>query len=286
MTRTGGGPGPDATKVGYARGPPVVLLMALASHFTVLALLTAMGLFLALLAAIEGGRRWGRRARRDADGGHEGLGGAEGAVYGLLGLLIAFSFSGAASRFENRRDRLVAEANAVGTAYLRVDVLPPEAQPALREAFRKYLDARLSAFGKLPDVAAYEVELARSVGLQGDLWRQAVAATRAAGSPAPQMLLPPLNEMFDTATTRSAQRYAHPPVAIFVMLVGLALVSAFIVGFGMAGNRQRTFLHEFAYAAVLATVIYVIIDLEFPRLGLIRVDEIDQVLVDVRRGMD
>ena len=260
--------------------------MALASHFTVLALSIAMGLFLALLAAIEGGRRWGRRARRDADPGHEGLGGAEGAVYGLLGLLIAFSFSGAASRFENRRDRLVAEANAVGTAYLRVDALPPEAQPALREAFRKYLDARLSAFGKLPDVAAYETELARSVGLQGDLWRQAVAATRAAGSPAPQMLLPPLNEMFDTATTRSAQRYAHPPVAIFVMLVGLALVSAFIVGFGMAANRQRTFLHEFAYAAVLATVIYVIIDLEFPRLGLIRVDEIDQILVDVRKGMD
>jgi hypothetical protein len=264
----------------------MVLILGLAPHFTVLALAIAMGLFLALLAMIEGGRRWGRRAARGADGGREGLSGAEGAVYGLLGLLVAFSFSGAASRFDNRRDLLVAEANAVGTAYLRVDVLPPEAQPALRDAFRKYLDSRLAAYGNLPDLEAFEAESARSVELQGALWKEAVGATRAAGTPAPQMLLPPLNEMFDMATTRSAQRYAHPPVAIFVMLVGLALVSAFIVGFGMAGNKQRTLLHELAYAAVLATVIYVIIDLEFPRLGLIRVEEIDQVLVDVRKGMD
>jgi hypothetical protein len=124
------------------------------------------------------------------------------------------------------------------------------------------------------------------VVLQGELWQEAVAATRAPGSPSPLAVLPPLNEMFDIASTRTAQSYAHPPFAIFGMLVALALVSAFMIGFGMAGSRHRSRVHMVAYAAVLATVIYLVIDLEFPRLGLIQVSGADQILVDVRKGMD
>jgi len=256
------------------------------THFTPLAIAIAVALFLGLLGMIEGGRRWGLRATRDGERGHAGLGGAEGAVYGLLALLIAFNFSGAASRFERRRELLVAEANAIGTAYLRVPLLNPEHQPAIREAFRQYLDSRLAAYRKLPDMAASQAEMLRSQQLQATLWRLAVDAARASSSPSTQMLvLPPLNEAFDVATTRAAQSFSHPPAAIYMMLVGLSLVSAFIVGFGMAGNRH-TRIHELAYAAVLASTIWVIIDLEFPRLGLIRVDEIDEVLVQTRKGMD
>ena len=90
------------------------------------------------------------------------MGSVEGAVYGLLGLLIAFSFSGAASRFEARRDLIVQEANAIGTAYLRLDLLPDEARDGLREKFRRYLDTRLSAYRKMPDIEAAMAELARA----------------------------------------------------------------------------------------------------------------------------
>ncbi len=237
-------------------------------QFALMAGSVSAALFLGMLAMEEVGRRFGRRrAARDPEAGREGLSGAEGAVYGLLGLLIAFSFSGAASRFEKRRGLVVEEANAIGPAYLRLDILPAEAQPALREKFRRYVDSRLEAYRKLPDLAAARAELARSLALQGELWREAVTVTRAAGSPAPQTLLPPLNEMFDIASTRTAITREHPPLAIFAMLVALALVSAFMVGFGMAGSKRRSGLHMLAYAAVLATVIYVILDLEFPRLG-------------------
>jgi hypothetical protein len=246
----------------------------------------ALALFFGMLALQEMGRRWGlKRAAEDPETGHEGLGGVEGAVYGLLGLLIAFSFSGAASRFETRRDLIIDEANAIGTAYLRLDVLPAEAQPAMRDKFRRYVDSRLEAYRKLPDVAAAHAELARSVVLQGELWQEAVAATRAPGSPSPLAVLPPLNEMFDIASTRTAATQAHTPFAIFAMLVVLALVSAFMVGFGMAGSKDRSGIHMLAYAAVLASVIYVIFDLEHPRLGLIRVDAADQVLIEVRESM-
>ncbi len=257
------------------------------TNFTLVVGSIALVLFLGMLALQEMGRRWAlKRAAEDPQAGREGLGGVEGAVYGLLGLLVAFSFSGAASRFEARRDLIVEEGNAIGTAYLRLDVLPAEAQPALREKFRRYVDSRLEAYRKLPDLDAARAELARSVVLQGELWREAVAVTRAVGSPAPQTVLPPLNEMFDIASTRTAMTQAHPPFAIFGMLVALALVSAFMVGFGMAGSRNRSGVHMLAYAAVLATVIYVIVDLEFPRLGLIQVSGADQILVEVRKGMD
>ena len=260
--------------------------LTMGTHFTLLAIAIAVVLFAGLLAMVKAGRRWGVRAARDGDRGQAGLSGAEGAVYGLLALLIAFSFSGAASRFERRRELLVAEANAIGTAYLRVGLLRAEHQPAIRDAFRQYLDSRLAAYRKLPDMEASHAELARSQQLQARLWSLALEAARAAELPStPLLFLPPLNEAFDVATTRAAQSFSHPPGAIYAMLVGLSLVSAFIVGFGMAGNEHSQ-IHQLAYAAVLASTIWVIVDLEFPRLGLIRVDAIDQVLVQTRQGMN
>ena len=88
------------------------------------------------------------------EGARAGLGAVDGAVFALLGLMIAFTFSGAASRLEVRRQLIVQEANAIGTAYLRLDLLPPGAQPGLREDFRQYVDARLAVYSKLPDIEA------------------------------------------------------------------------------------------------------------------------------------
>jgi len=257
----------------------------LARNFNLIAIVMVLFLLAGMFLLVEVGFRTGTRHREREGHAPEGLGTLESGVLGLMGLLLAFSFSGAASRMEKRRDLIVEEANAIGTAYLRVDLVAPEAQPALRECFRNYLDSRIAAYRKMPDINAAQAELQRSVSLQAPLWNQAVAATRLPAAPIPNFLLPPINEMFDVASTRSAQVYAHPPLAIFVMLVALALVSAFMVGFGMASNKDHSRLHALAYAGVLATVIYVIVDLEFPRLGLIRVDAADQLLVDVRESM-
>ena len=101
-------------------------------------------LFLAMMGTIELGRWLGRRRRRlEPDAGEGGVGTVEGAVFALLGLLLAFTFSGAASRFDARRDLITQETNAIGTAYLRIDLLPADHQPALRRAFADYVAARL-----------------------------------------------------------------------------------------------------------------------------------------------
>src|SRR5262245_14689916 len=149
--------------------------------FTMIATLLALVLFALLLAFQEVGRRWGVKRLREGGTSREGLGGVEGAVYGLLGLLVAFSFSGAGSRFEGRHEMVVKEANAIGTAYLRLDLLSEGSRASLREKFRRYLDARLSAYRKLPDLDAMDAELARAAALQGEIWTEAIPAAQAAG---------------------------------------------------------------------------------------------------------
>jgi len=243
-------------------------------------------LFVAIVAMLELGRRIGlRRAAREGEAA--GTGALAGAVYGLLALLIAFTFSGATSRFDSRRHLVVEEANAIGTAYLRVDMVSPAAQPALRDSFRRYLDARISAYRKLPDIAAARAELDRATQLQGEIWGRAVAACRMpdAHPSLTMLLLPALNQMIDITTTRTMATQIHPPVVIFVMLVLLALVSAVLAGHDLGRGDGRRWLHMLGYAAILSMTVYVIIDIEFPRMGLIRVDAIDHVLVDLRASM-
>jgi len=245
----------------------------------------SIALFFAMLACIEIGRRIGHRIIRiDPEGSRAGLGAVEGAVFALLGLLIAFTFSGAEGRFEDRRHLVIQEANAVGTAYLRIDLLSPDIQPNLRALFRSYVDERLEACRKPP--GSEQADNARCSELQNQIWELSVAACRASPSQAPSMLLlPALNEMFDIATTRSAARIIHPPGIIFAMLAIVALGSALLGGYGMAAGTKRSWLHIFAFVAIIASTIYVICDIEFPRRGIIRVDAIDQVLVDVRSSM-
>ncbi len=250
--------------------------------------LIALMLFLGMLVFLEVGRRIGnRRLANDAEGARTGTGAIEGAVFALLGLLIAFTFSGAASRFDTRRNLVVEEVNAIGTAYLRLDLLPADAQPALRDLFRRYVESRLEAYRKLPNVEAAKAELGRSIRLQEEIWTQAMAAGRMEGVPpsATMLLLPALNQMIDLTTTRTMATQLHPPTIIFALLFGLALASALLAGYGMAGGTSRNWLHMIGFAAVMAVAVYVIIDIEYPRLGLIRVDAFDQVLADLLTGM-
>ena len=252
------------------------------------AFLIALGLFLGLLLLLEIGRRIGTQRRaQDPEGAAAGTGPIDGAIFALLGLLLAFTFAGAAARFDTRRALIVEETNAIGTAYLRLDVLPASAQPPMRDLFRRYVDARLETYRKLPDMQAAMAELNRANQLQGEIWSQAVAAGRMEGAPptATMLLLPALNQMIDITTTRTMASKTHPPVVIFIMLFGVALASALLAGYEMAGGKSRNWLHMVGFAAVLAVAVYVILDIEFPRLGFIRVDAFDQVLVELRQSM-
>ena len=203
-----------------------------------------------------------------------------------MGLLLAFTFSGAASRFEVRRQLIVQETNAIGTAYLRLDLLPPGDQPKLREYFRTYVDARLSVYRKLPDMEASKAEISKATALQGQIWSRAVTGCKELNSPAvTSLVLSSLNEMIDITTTRAVALRSHPPAIIFIMLFVLLLACSLLAGYGMSAGKAHSWLHMVGFAFIMAIAIYVIIDIEFPRVGLVRIDYVDQAMLDLRNSM-
>ncbi|MEK7315252.1 MAG: DUF4239 domain-containing protein [Candidatus Eisenbacteria bacterium] len=242
-----------------------------------------------MLLLLEAGRRLGVwRISRDPAAAEAGLGTVEGAVFALFGLLVAFTFSGAGERFNSRRLLIAEEANDIGTAYLRLDLLPEAAQPVLRAEFRDYLSSRLEAYRRMPDLAAVKAELARSEELQRAIWSGAVTATRLEGAhpDAAKLLLPALNAMIDITTTRTMAARIHPPRIIYALLFVLALGCALMAGYGMAARRERSWLHILGFVVTAVIAIYVILDLEYPRRGLFRIDAYDQVLVELLESMN
>lgn len=255
---------------------------------TLKALLFAVSLFCGMLFLLELGRRIGlAQLIRDPEGAHKGVGAVEGAVFALLGLLIAFIFSGAASRFDDRRQLVAEETNIIGTAYLRIDLLPADAQPEMRELFRRYLDLRLETYRNVGDAVALNAKLAQSAALQQEIWAKALFACRRpdAHLQASMLVLPALNQMIDITTTRLAASYIHPPRIIYLLLGGLSLIAALLAGYSMSESKVRSLVHMMLFAVVMSLAVYVILDLEYPRQGMIRVDAADQFLIALRKSM-
>jgi hypothetical protein len=255
--------------------------------YTIKVFLFALCLFLGMLLLMEVGRWIGiRRNAVDPEGACAGVGAIEGAVFALLGLLIAFTFSGAASRLETRRQLIVDDANAIGTAYLRIDLLDGQAADQLRKDFRRYVETSLEAIRKFPDVEAFKHKLEEATAIQGKIWNRAVTACREQNSqPATMLLLPALNQMIDIRATRNMARQWHPPSIIFAMLTILALTSALVAGYGMTGGKSHSWIHIIGFSAITAATIYVILDLEYPRLGLIQIEHTDSALIDLLKSM-
>jgi uncharacterized membrane protein len=243
----------------------------------------AIGLFVGMVAFLEAGYRAGRHSlgKRLALA-HEGIGVIEAAVFALLGLLLGFSFSGGMSRLDARRQLIVREANAIGTAYLRLDLLPAANQPEMRRLFRDYLDRRL-VYEKPSNPEAAERELRRAQLLQQQIWSGAVTASRADPSQdVARLLLPALNEMIDVTTSRTIALNTHLPPLIFALLLCVALLSSLLAGYAMAKRQNRSWLHLLLYALVVALTVYALLDLEDPRSGLIRLDAAERALTELR----
>jgi len=252
------------------------MLELLNSGFTLAALLVLM------LLALDVGRRIGqRRLLHDPAGAQSGVGAIEGAVFALMGLMIAFTFSGASARFDARRDLLLQETNAIGTAWLRLDLLPMDVRLREQENLRRYTELRLAATRASATQATPEL-----AALEQDIWNRALAPAREAPDPrVAQLVLPALNDMFDVAAARYLAVQTHPPGVIYGLLIVLALGCAMLAGHGMAGGRRWSQLHVLCFALSLLLAIYVSIELEFPRHGLIRIDKFDELLIRLREGM-
>jgi hypothetical protein len=246
--------------------------------------LLALAIFAGMLLCLDLGYRTGKSSlRRHGTGALEGMGSIETAVFGVLGLLLAFSFSGATSRLDSRRQLIVTEANAISTAYQRIDVLPGGEQPEMRRLFREYLDTRLRAYAVPFNPTIAERELAQAATLQQAIWSRSIIATAADPTGRSALLfLPAVNAIGDVATARTIALHTHLPDLVFALLIAVALLSGLTAGHALARRPGRSWFHNFLYASVVAATIYVVLDLENPRSGLIRLEAADSALSGLR----
>lgn len=256
-------------------------------NYVVMAILLAALLFLAMLTSMDVGYRVGhRRKLGNAETSIEVIGTVDAAVFGLLGLILAFTFSGASDRLIVRRAQIVQEANAIGTAYLRLDVLPPSEQPVIRNQFRQYLELRIEAFDKIQNEAASNRALQESERLQREIWsRSAAACGTQQRTDTCLLLLPALNEMIDITTTRKMAAKTHAPTIIMSLLLILSLCATMLCGFAMSRQDNRSILHMVLLSLVIACSVYVVLDLDYPRAGLINLKSMDGALHQLRDTM-
>jgi hypothetical protein len=138
----------------------------------------------------------------------------------------------------------------------------------------------------LPNLEAAEQELEQVKELQKQIWLRVVAASRNDSTQnIARLLLPAINEMIDVTTARTVAMNTQLPRLIFLLLTAVALVSGLLAGYAMAKRRSRSWLHMLLYSAVIAVTVYAVLDLEYPRFGLIRLDAADKALVQLRESM-
>ena len=249
--------------------------------------LLVVGLFIGMLLSLLVGQRWGQRDRSKlTDVARARLTAVEAAIFGLMGLMIAFTFSGAADRYELRRQLTVDEANAIGSSYSRLDLLPVSRQAGLREKYRRYLEARISVYRVMPDIDASNTHAAAAIKLQQEIWAETVAALAESPPHVTIVVIPALDQMMDITTTRAVAGLTHTPTLIMAMLLLLGLVCSFLAGYAIADSQtSQVGLYLLAFAFMMTATIYVIFDLDYPRFGLIRLDFADQALLDLLAGM-
>jgi hypothetical protein len=244
-------------------------------------LLLAAALFGGMLLALELGYVFGRRAKSRRGEEIRELGTFQGAVFGLLGLLLGFTFAGAQSRFVARQDLLVEHANAIGTAYLRVDLLDDPYRSELHTLLRQYTAYGIEGFEQTHRGRSAAAR-AQATALQPKIWSAAVAGVRARPQFAVVVLLP-LNEVIDLQTTRTEAMRRHLPWLVFALIIACSLLAFLLVGYssGIAGHRNRWFTHTVLFLVV--GMLWATIDLDFPHRGLIRMNQ--DAMLELQSGL-
>ncbi|MDZ4370643.1 MAG: hypothetical protein U1C74_04385 [Phenylobacterium sp.] len=233
-------------------------------------LAVAGGLFIALLAAREAGGWLAHQLGSDG-GERTEQGFILSGVLGLLALLIAFTFGLALDRYETRREFVVAEANAIGTADMRARLLAAPEAERLTNLLRSYAEARLE-YGRAEASGKPALQQA-ATEMRARLQAETLAAVEPLrGSPLVNLIVPAINETIDVGAAREAAMDAHLPTEVLAVLVIYAVVAAGVLGGALAGGRPHRLMTALMFL-LLTLAVAVILDLDRPRRGLVTVSQ-------------
>jgi hypothetical protein len=260
--------------------------MKLSFFYSINTGLLALGLFALMMLFIFLGRRWSKDRVTPDHSKNPGNTALTAALYGLLGLLLAFTFGMSGDRFRERRNIIIDESNAIGTAALRLHLYPDSVKPAFRKSFSDYLEARIAYFDAGADTGKIHAALRLSDAAADSLWAIAASNSRyPANLVASNQMVPALNEMFDLANSRFWSEYNRTPASILTMLFVLCLSAAFVAGHTSVGEGKFDWFTAFGFCALIALVVYFIIDLDRPRVGTITLEQNARAITTLRHQL-
>ena len=194
----------------------------------------------------------------------------ESAVLGLLALLLGFSFAMAVNRYDLRKQLEIEEANAIGTTWLRTDTLAEPARSTERQLLKQYVPVRLGFAVAGTDTDAVQRSLAQASGLQAQMWAIAAQDAAAHRDPVSALFVSSVNGMIDVTEKRMAALENRIPAMTWAMLLFMGFVSSALVGISII-SRSKLLLA--ILPVVVGVVLTLILDLDSPRSGFIRVHQ-------------
>ena len=233
----------------------------------------------ALFAASEIGHGIGLRSSGEAN-----VSTLEASVLGLLALMLSFTFAMALTRFDERRNGVLIEANAIGTASLRAGLLPAPHGVESVKLFRDYVQVRLDLANRVPTSSEFNAAVTRSNEIQAALWREAKAAMAIDNGMVPTGLyIQALNETFDNQEKRLTAFHTHVPNIVLLALYGIAIAAIWFGAYAAGLEKRRWRLPVYVTALLVATVILLIQDLDRPSAGFVAASQ--QPMIDTANAI-
>lgn len=241
-----------------------------ASQWTVLGIVT-----LVLLALAEAGYHFGRRSRlRNPDAAAGQSGSIQGAVLGLLGLLLGFSFAMAVGRYENRRSLVLEEANSIGTTWLRTDFLLSPHRENMQDLLVRYTRLRIEAASAIDNPASWASARRETADLHRELWNTARTAVSNQPNPLHASFITSLNETIDLDASRVAASRNHVPGVVWLLLIVVAGCGSWASAYGSGAVGPRSAFSQFVFPILIGIVVTLIADIDRPQKGLIGISQL------------
>jgi hypothetical protein len=234
--------------------------------------------FLLWLAAWAGALR-GQRRRDFTEAVRTDFGVILAATLTLLGLIIGFSFSMATARYDLRKSYEESEANAIGTEYVRADLLPTAEGAQVRSLLKQYTDLRIR-FYKTQDAEDLRQINAETARMQNELWAAASKPANAQPSPVIALAVGGMNDVLNSQGYTQAAWWNQIPAGAWCLMFVIAIFSNGLLGYGARQLEPRLFM---VLPVVVAVAFFLIADIDSPRGGVIRVQP--QNLISLRAGL-
>jgi hypothetical protein len=244
-------------------------------------------LFIAILLAYEIGFRIGKRLQEKTDAEIKSQTNAvQAGVLGLLALLLGFTFNMALQRFDSRSEAVIHEANTIGTALLRTKLLPQPYDSLNYNLFKQYIDLRIDISNvDLTLMEERQLINQKTDKVQDEIWNNAVLAAEKDPRPVTTgYFLTSLNDVIDARGKRSAILQRHVPEVILFLLFSVFIIAGLLMGYSSGLGLKRNYSPMIALTFLIVLVIFIIIDLDRPKRGVIKVkqDSLIELKIDNR----